>query len=203
MFVALEGIDGVGKTTSCNMLKEILEVNGQIYHVIHDPNKNEPIGNFVMKSRINSEDFIPPIWAMLYACSSINLQVGLNGYKYSMLNNHNIILDRTVLSSYAYYHGKFSFDWLDEIHNCYQHPDITIILDLNPEVILDRLKKRNTDKIIPNINHIESLKAAYYDSCSHLIKKGVNIQYLNISENDTIQGVANNIISLINKHYSK
>jgi dTMP kinase len=202
MLIALEGIDGVGKTTSCNLLQERLSIIGKA-SVIHDPALDEPIGQFVVERRLQTEPFDASIWAMLYSCSSINLQSGKKGYLKQIELGNTIILDRTILSTYAYYFGKCSFQWLDEIHKPYKQPDLTIILDLDINENHKRLQTRDVGKEIPSIVQLQKLKESYRQSYLHLLNQGINIKYINVTPSDDKIDVLTKIQNLINNHFAK
>ncbi|MDP1727026.1 MAG: deoxynucleoside kinase [Bacteroidota bacterium] len=198
MIIALEGIDGVGKTTMCNLLKTGLGRKFNIpISVIPDPDSNDPIGHFVRQLLNNEVNITSDSWALIFAAASINSQSGDLGYIKSKTRKELIILDRCVLSSYAYFYQKCTFDWLDAIHKSYQFPDITIVIEASESEITKRLQLRINETPLTR-KKITHLKKAYKAAVKHLVKtRGANIIFLTIEESFTKQDTLKLILNII------
>jgi dTMP kinase len=193
--IALEGIDGVGKTTISYKLKEQLtnSINNEIF-VIPDPNPNDAIGSFLRNNLQEGKKFPPEVWVLLFAASSINLQNGIEGYIKFANQDSIIILDRCVLSSYAYYWNKIDLSWMDQVHNLYKYPDITIILDLDVTEVQNRLRQR-TNEVVPDVKKLNELRNNYRMATSYMTNNHkYDIQIVNVNKLDTVLDVTKNIL---------
>ena len=143
-FIVLEGIDGVGKTTQAKML--LKEMPRSIY--IHDISTNDTgIFGTCLNEILKLEPLSPITEQLLIAASRCrNIEKILKPLR----NGQNIIADRFVWSSLVYSNRSLEHEpemikivW--SLHNLIRQnlePTITIILDLSPKEILERLKSR-------------------------------------------------------------
>jgi len=196
MILALEGIDGVGKTTTCKLLKEILLMRKvSRVEIIHDPNENDSLGSFVREKWKNNKEYKSSIWPLLFAASSINSQ----NYLSSKNNDQFLILDRSSLSTYAYFWDICDPEWIDVIHKEYVHPDLTILINLDTYSNLRRLINRGNEEAY-KIEDIKRLKILYDKACSYFLKKNVQIEIVDISESATPREVVDKVYETIKKY---
>ncbi|MGC9079264.1 MAG: dTMP kinase [Nanopusillaceae archaeon] len=144
-YIGIDGIDGCGKTTIINLLKGFLENKGYKVFVKKEPD----ILRDKIKEIINNDhnfDFY----------SGINLAILFSADRYlqnkivlEKLNQGYIVLsDRTYLSTFAYQsiYENFDIDWLINLNKYLIKPDIVFILDLDPEIALNRINIRGDQK---------------------------------------------------------
>lgn len=148
-FIVIEGLDGSGKSTIVNKVMKYLN-NYNIYNVIitREPG-GTPIANILRslikyKSTTESINDISEL-LMIYTARSQLLE---NIIKPSLSQGYWVIGDRYNLSSYAYQGGgrgvdKTLLDVLSKKVTDNLFPDLTLYLDVSPEIGLKRIKNRN------------------------------------------------------------
>jgi thymidylate kinase len=151
--IAIEGFDGVGKTTSAVLLAERL---GFIFvekplKYLFDPDGGDR--EYVRIRDVMNE--ISPRNRPLSACF-----YGLgNMYLYEKFKGQNIITDRHILSNYAWSGSDESKELFDTIVHILGAPDYTFIVYGDEETIYTRLKSR--DENDSDLKKIKKAKTIY------------------------------------------
>ncbi|GAB4323238.1 MAG: dTMP kinase [Promethearchaeota archaeon] len=140
-FIVLEGIDGSGTTSQARALKERLESMGHPVHVTQEPSDG-PIGRLLRKV-LRDPSSHPAVDALLFAADRVDHHAR-EITKYLELGTH-VISDRYLESSIAYQGaqsmevlGDQAFGWIETINRYAPKPDLTVLLDCDPEVALRR-----------------------------------------------------------------
>ncbi len=160
IIVAIEGIDGAGKTTISNLLYNDFKDKIRI-KLIKEPNKNSKIGK-ILKEFL-SERISGKFLALLYAADRT--------YTYEFLyGDYDVILsDRSIFSSLAYQTIDLPEEWIIAINKYVPFPNYVIYLDVSPEVSLKRIRSRelfeneSTLRIVRD-NYLKLLKNNKYPS---------------------------------------
>lgn len=139
-FVAIEGIDGTGKSTLCRRLVPILEAaTGWRVVLVHDPDDSR-LGAFVRKLWRETDDVDALHWPLLFAAASVRSQLDRQHEVARQGEPTMVLSDRCALSTFAYNQGdETPLPWIGALHAAYKYPDITIFLDIEPEVAARRL----------------------------------------------------------------
>lgn len=133
--ISIEGMDGVGKSTTCKLLAERL---GYIFvekplHYLLDDN-DEIIQYQKVAKRVNANSN-RNFTAWYYGLNNI--------YLYEKFKDQNIVTDRHIVSNYCWSGTDYNKDIYNLILKKIGKPKLTVILYAKPEAILARLKKRN------------------------------------------------------------
>ena len=152
MHIAIEGMDGVGKTTVCKMLAEKLKFTfvEKPLHFLFDDSPQSVEQYQKIARRVNESpdrDFT----AWFYGLNNL--------YLYSNFKDQNIITDRHIVSNYCWSGAECNGDIYDLLLKKIGRPDYTIILYAGPDVIEQRLKQR--DKNDPNLSKLALSEHAY------------------------------------------
>jgi len=139
LLIAIEGIDGAGKTTQAKKLVRWLMTNGINACYTSEPT-NSPFGRLI-KKRLRTGDSDHRVDALLFAADRIE-----HYYRYikpRLDRGYVVVTDRYVYSSIAY-QGALTgeIDWVKAINKWVPPPDIAIYVDVSPEVGLRRLSGR-------------------------------------------------------------
>lgn len=170
MIIAIEGMDGVGKTTVAkniekdfnfkyikDPLKELLDINEK-----HLKNLSEKIFKF-SDSRIKA-------WYLalgdIYALSS---------YK-----NKNIVMDRHILLNYFWNGNIFSEKIFETQIDLFGKPDLTIILYATPNTRMKRIENRDAND--PDLFKKEIKEDGYDKLVGFLEKYQYNYIWINTEE---------------------
>ncbi|MBA25060.1 MAG: dTMP kinase [Candidatus Marinimicrobia bacterium] len=151
MFITFEGIDGSGKSTQANFLKNQLQNDGYDVILLREPGGtiiSEKIRDLVLNHRASSVS--PLTEALLIASSRYQLvnEIILPALK----KNTIVICDRYIDSTIAYqgYGRGINICWLNEINKyslMHANPELTYLFDLKVEDSMLRIKNKNKDRI--------------------------------------------------------
>ena len=133
--ISIEGMDGVGKSTTCKLLAERL---GYIFvekplHYLLDDN-DEIIQYQKVAKRVNANSN-RNFTAWYYGLNNI--------YLYEKFKDQNIVTDRHIVSNYCWSGTDYNKDIYNLVLKKIGKPKLTVILYAKPESILESLKKRN------------------------------------------------------------
>lgn len=149
ILIAIEGIDGAGKTTQTEKLKEKLTMKGYDVISLHEPTKGiwgKKIENIVENGRRGISPEIELNYFILDRIEDVEKNI-----KPSLQKKKIVIMDRYYFSTVCY-QGARGLD-LDYIEKKNEEiapiPDITIIIDIEPEVALKRIKQ-SRPSLTPN-----------------------------------------------------
>jgi dTMP kinase len=136
VFVCFEGGDGAGKTTQVRLLTDVLQQRGREVVVTRQPG-GTPLGEQIRELVLHGDHVSPRAEALLFAADKAHHVDQL--VKPALSRGSVVITDRYVDSSITY-QGAGRELGRDEI-TALQHwavggllPDLTIVLDVSPEV---------------------------------------------------------------------
>ena len=137
MYIVFEGIDGAGKSTQIQLLKEWLEANGFVVETLVEPTDSEVgklIRRILQRPDANDED-VQRVLALLFAADRMFIMDKLND------DSKIIISDRSFISSLAY---QEPLEWVEEINKYAKWPDLLILLDLDVKKSVARTSGKDT-----------------------------------------------------------
>jgi dTMP kinase len=149
VLVAVEGIDGAGKTTQAEILYRNLVQRGYKVILLHEPTDSIP-GRKIKESAINGRH--DPEQELEYFIQDREQDVEKN-IKPALKDEMIVIMDRYYFSTIAY-QGARGIDvaMIKELNEKFApRPDLTIVLDLAPTIGLSRIKRRRNN----TPNHFE------------------------------------------------
>src|SRR5215471_2672297 len=146
-FVSFEGIEGCGKTTQIALLSEYLTKHRIPFTVTREPG-GTAVGEGIRKILLNSETIhltAASELLLFYASRSQNI---LEKIKPALERGEMVICDRFYHASMAYqgYGRGIPLDFITRLTDlvCQPYrPDVTFLLDIEPEVGLARARARN------------------------------------------------------------
>lgn len=144
LFISFEGIDGAGKSTQVKLLKTALESRGIGVCVTREPG-GDRVGETVRTLLLNEQMYLHTELLLFLAARAQNTETVIRP---AILRGEFVICDRYIDSSVAYQGYARGLDpEVVETMNLFATnsllPDITILLDLDPEIGLDRQQDRN------------------------------------------------------------
>ena len=146
-FISFEGIEGCGKTTQIALLSEYLKKHSIAHTITREPG-GTAVGEGIRKILLNSETIhltSASELLLFYASRSQNIQEKI---KPALARNEMVICDRYYHASMAYqgYGRGIPLDFIHKLTDlvCAPYrPDLTFLLDIEPEVGLARARARN------------------------------------------------------------
>ena len=144
MFIAVEGIDGSGKSTTIREIKRYLESKGEAVYLTAEPT-TLATGKIVRNFLSETNSYTPLIHEMLalaFAADRIN---HLREEIWPALRKkQTVITDRYFFSSVAYQSLNVSYEWVKGINRFATLPDVLVFIDVSVDKAVERLTKFRT-----------------------------------------------------------
>ena len=164
--IALEGIDGSGKSTQARYLKEKLEAAGIPCYVTMEPTSS-PFGKQlrqVLKGELKTDSRVV---APLFVADRLDHLVGESeGLVKKLEDGITVVTDRYYFSSYAYQSVDLPMEWVitaNQVCADIRRPDITIFIDLDPGAAMERiLEHRDHVEIFEKRDLLEKCRQNYF-----------------------------------------
>lgn len=137
MHIAIEGIDGVGKTTMARELAKRLGFKciEKHLHALLDGENIDDIPNYMrVTSEINASDN-PTLRAWFYALGNLYLR--------EHYGNIDIVTDRYFASNYSWNGTQDNMFIFEKLIDILGKPEITFLVYANPQVREERIRRRN------------------------------------------------------------
>jgi len=142
-FIALEGIDGCGKSS---VLKELAIRHPNIFTVENpaDGPHNKAIQNYLQAAWLHDEDLAR--LALLFGLNTMDLLEVVDGVRFMI--GRTVICSRWNASAYAYHLGRTTFDIMSACIKATAEPDLTIVLHVPIDVAMERIESRGEPKTV-------------------------------------------------------
>jgi dTMP kinase len=172
MFIEIEGIDGVGKTTQCNLLDTFFHS-----HHIDSVVVREPAGtDFGSKLReLIMSDVARGKVTELFSFLAAKAQLYTEVIVPALAAGKHVIADRGGLSFLSYHHlaTGLDFDPLRELMKFATNrtqPTLTIVLDVSADIAMQRVEARGAKSPFDNRTkpYYEAQRAAFRTLCGIL-----------------------------------
>ncbi len=160
MLIAIEGIDGAGKTTIANFLAEELRKMGYDVVVFKEPSNSE-YGKKIKfaDKRLSLEEELDHIIKDRIEDVKNNITPALKDGKI-------VIMDRYYYSNAAYQSARGGLNALDILkmnEKIAPKPDLVLLLDLDVEVALKRLESRGKLSIFEDKEYLEKVRKVFLE----------------------------------------
>lgn len=194
LFIALEGIDGSGKSTQVKLLAESLTKAGHKVYNTFEPTKSD-MGVMIRDIFSGKTESNQGTIAALFLADRFNHILNkTDGLLKKMEEGFTIITDRYYFSSYAYHSVHMPMDWVINMNKpCADllRPDITIYIDILPEVSMSRItKNRESTELYETLENLTAVRNKYMEAFE-ILKKDEKV--LIIEGNRLPEIIANDI----------
>ncbi|MBQ2652121.1 MAG: dTMP kinase [Methanobrevibacter sp.] len=137
MYIVFEGIDGAGKSTQIQLLKQWLEDNGFRVETLVEPTDSE-VGKLIreiLQRPDATTDTVQKTLALLFAADRMLIMDKLED------QSKIFISDRSFISSLAYQEPE---EWVEVLNRYAKNPDLLILLDLDVKTSVSRTSGKDT-----------------------------------------------------------
>ncbi len=168
MYIVFEGIDGAGKSTQINLLKDWLISNGFNVETVVEPTDSD-VGKLIRKILTYpnaTESNIQKTLGLLFAADRLILMDKLDKLEQE---NKVVLSDRSFYSSLVYQKPQ---EWIYEINKFAKIPDLVLLMDLDVTTSVSRCDKEDT---FENEEFLTIVK----DSYQKLAKSNNNFKVIN------------------------
>jgi dTMP kinase len=168
LFIALEGIDGSGKSTQVKLLTDKFKKEGHKVYSTFEPT-DSPIGSIIrniFNHRIEADH--RTIAGLFVADRLDHLLNKTNGILKKLEEGYTVITDRYYFSSYAYHGVHMPLDWVIEANSLSAdllRPDLNIYIDISADVSIERLTiGRNSLELYETKENLRNVREKYLEA---------------------------------------
>jgi dTMP kinase len=158
LIIAFEGLDQSGKQTQAERLKAAVELRGRSSVLLGFPAYETQIGREIQAGLHGERAYGPDVMQLLYIANRYEKKPEIEALTAS---GAVVICDRYLASSIAYGEAQgLDPAWLLEAQRFLPQPDLTILLDIAPEIAARR-KTSNRDKYERDLALLSRVRASY------------------------------------------
>jgi len=201
-FIALEGLDGSGKSTQIKLLAEKLKGQGLKIYTTAEPT-NSRIGHIIKDIFKHKMEADHRTIAALYAADRLDhLTNKTDGILKKIEEGYTVITDRYYFSSYAYHGTHMDINWVitaNSLSADLLRPDLNIYIDIPPEESMRRLNKgRDSIELYESIENLRQVKEKYFEAFEILREKeNVSVVNGNRQEKEIADDIWNEVSKLV------
>ena len=156
--VAFEGLDQSGKQTQAELLRDTLEAAGRSCELLSFPDYDTAIGTEIHRALHGERDYAPDVMQLLYVANRYETRARIAS---SLAAGRVILCDRYMASSIAYGAAQgLDAAWLAEIQRYLPPADLTILLDIPPDVAARR-KTSGRDRYERDLDLLTRVRDSY------------------------------------------
>ena len=173
-FITVEGIEGAGKTTCMDTIKQLLTKNSIEFIATREPG-GTPLAEKIRALLLDVEEDTPaPLTELLLMFASRAQHIN-EVIRPALSDGIWVLCDRFTDATYAYQGGGrgLKLDLISQLEQIAQddlRPHLTLILDVSPELGMTRVRKRG------EFDRFEREKIEFFNN--------VRTAYLNLAEKD-------------------
>ena len=177
--IVLEGLDGAGTTTQAKRLVEHLRARGGKAHLTREPSDG-PVGQLIRQMLTGShaiagQSIAQSTFGLLFAADRLDhLQREIEP---QLAAGATVVSDRYYHSSLAYQGTGADRDWITMLNARARKPDLTIFLQVRPEVAAKRRADAGrVQELFEDMRMQEEVAAGYKATLSELMAQGERIE---------------------------
>lgn len=160
-FVDIEGLDGSGSSTQVRLIAKALKEEGIKAYTTKEPTRG-PIGKLVRKALKGEFNSLPP--------SSVQLLFAADRGRHlneeiipRLKKGQMVVTDRYAWSSVAFGSVDLAQNWLLELNKDFILPDLTVFIEVPPDVCLERITKEKEGlELFEKEEHLAQAWGAYH-----------------------------------------
>lgn len=180
LFLVVEGLDGSGGTTQARRLAAALRAMGRPVHETCEPSPG-PIGRFIREAlRDPGGGVSDAALAWLFAADRRDhLDHEITP---ALARGADVVSDRYLLSSLAYQSAALGLQAVADLNRPFRAPDLTIFLDLDPQVSLSRVRARGEPaERFEALERLTGVRASYEAALALVTARGERVARVDAS----------------------
>jgi dTMP kinase len=172
VFIAMEGIDGSGKSTQTAHLVRRMEEAGYPVFRTFEPTDN-PIGSMIRRIFNHQMEADQRTIAGLFVADRLHhLLCPDNGMLHHLQQGTSVVTDRYYFSSYAYHGVHTDMEWVIQANAMSARllrPDINFFIDVRPETSMERLRaSRASMEMYETLENLRRVRDKYMEAFERL-----------------------------------
>ena len=201
-FIVLEGGEGTGKSTLVKAIAAHLNGIGRHTITTREPG-GTPAGERIRELLVSGDSTLNAMTNTLLFAAARSEHVEKT-IKPNLERGYVVVSDRYVLSTIAYQGAGegISAEFITDLHNQTTdgfHPDLTIILDVDPRVGLVRSLRRLSDQA-SNEDRFEGMDIGFHDRMRESMLKNCPSHHIVIDASRPIEEVTKDVLDAITSH---
>jgi dTMP kinase len=156
--IALEGLDQSGKETQAHLLRDWLKSQGYKSRVIGFPDYGTSIGEEIARALQGEREYGADVMQLLFIANRYERKPDIERW---LTGGLMLVCDRYLASSLAYGEAQgLDFAWLRETQRFLPRPDLTVLIDLAPDVAARR-KAADRDRYERDLDLLGRVRESY------------------------------------------
>ena len=156
--IAFEGLDQSGKQTQAEALNAALTGAGRACELLSFPDYGTAIGGEIHGALHGERDYPADVMQLLYVANRYETRKRIESW---LADGRVILCDRYTASTIAYGEAQgLDRQWLADIQRFLPAADLTILLDIPPEVAVER-KQADRDRYERDLDLLRRVRSSY------------------------------------------
>lgn len=158
LLIAFEGLDQSGKQTQAGLLRDRLAAQGRTVRLLSFPDYGTVIGAEIGRALHGERHYTPDVMQLLYVANRYEWKQEIAAARD---RGTVVVCDRYLASSVAYGEAQgLDPNWLFSVQQYLPQPDVTILLDIPPEVSARR-KRDGRDRYEQDLALLARVRDSY------------------------------------------
>ena len=158
MLIAIEGLDQSGKGTQSQLLRDALRREGTRARLVSFPDYGTSLGEEIARALQGEREYASEVMQLLYVANRYERKADLERWLDGGLV---VVSDRYTASTLAYGEAQgLHVDWLVETQRFLPKAELTILLDIAPELAVER-KANGRDRYERDLELLARVRQSY------------------------------------------
>jgi dTMP kinase len=158
LLIAFEGLDQSGKQTQAERVREQVTARGRDCRLLSFPDYTTAIGTEIAKALHGEREYGADVMQLLYVSNRYERRPDITRW---LGEGAVVVCDRYVASSIAYGEAQgVDSQWLTDVQRFLPQPDLTILLDIAPEIAVQR-KAAGRDRYERDLALLSRVRESY------------------------------------------
>jgi len=187
LLIVFEGLDQSGKQTQAERLRDRLRDEGRKARLVSFPDYATSIGEEIARALQGEREYGPDVMQLLYVANRYERKADLLRWLEGGLI---LVCDRYTASSIAYGESQgLDPNWLNDLQKFLPVPDLTILLDIAPEIAVGR-KAVGRDRYERDLALQTRVRASYH-------RQAAAEAWVHLDGERTVEAIAADVFTVV------